>query len=381
MSAISTHSKPLLTALLALACLSGHAAAQTLRIGVAAPLSGEIEHLGQGIVRGARLAVDEINAAGGIRLGKRRVKLELIVADDKADPRTAVEVARRLVADGAVAVVGHLNSGCSIPAAPVYATGRVLQISPSSSNPRYTELKLDTAFRVVGNDRRQGEVMALYAVQKLGLKTIAVLSDDTAYGDVLTSAFINAADLLGAQVLFRGAIPEGVPNIDQALAVVKAIGPDAIYFGGPDAHASQIAMSLHRLGLQSTLLLGDGACLKEFVDATKGVTTTLMYCSTGDLELERMPKGRDFTTRFKKRYKAEPTVYAPYAYDAVHAIAKAAAGAGVLDREVLVQAMRKVNLTGVTGPIAFDASGDLVDAPIAIFTNKGGVLTFVEILR
>jgi branched-chain amino acid transport system substrate-binding protein len=148
MTAISLRCASRLAMLLVLACTSALALADTVRIGVAAPLSGDIEHLRQGIVQGAKMAVDDINASGGVRVGTRRIKLELIVADDKADPRTAVEVAHRLISDGAVAVVGHLNSGCSIPAAHLYGAGRVVQISPSSSNPLYTALKLDTAFRV-----------------------------------------------------------------------------------------------------------------------------------------------------------------------------------------------------------------------------------------
>ncbi len=377
MTAISLRCASRLAMLLVLACTSALALAQTLRIGVAAPLSGDIEHLGQGIVQGAKMAVDDINASGGVRVGTRRIKLELIVADDKADPRTAVEVAQRLISDGAVAVVGHLNSGCSIPAAHLYGAGRVVQISPSSSNPLYTALKLDTAFRVVANDRRQAEVMAFYAARTLGIKTVAVLTDDTTYGDILTSAFANAADLLGVRVLFQGAIPEAVPNIDQALAMIKAIGPDAVYFGGMDLHAAQISSALHGLGIKTHLLLGDGACSKQFITAAKESAANPMYCSNGDIELSTLPKGSEFAVRFKKRYGTDPTVYAPYAHDALQAIAHAIASAGTTDREKVIRAMRRVTLTGVTGQIGFDANGDLIDAPISIFTNRGGELAFV----
>lgn len=355
-------------------------AQETVRIGVAAPLTGQIEALGTGVLRGAQLAVDEINAAGGVKMGDRTVRLQLVSADDRADADVAIEAAVQLVRQGMVAVVGHLNSGASMRAAEVYDAAGVAQVSPASSNPLFTRMGYATANRVVGNDRRQGEIMALYAVKKLKSTSVAVITDDTEYGGVLTRGFANAAGLLGARVVFDGAIPQGSANIPAALATVKAVGPDAVYFGGMTGQAVEIAVALRGLGFKGPLLLGDGACEEEFIASAAGSAAD-MHCTAGEPGMERLPQGRAFAARYRKRFGAEPTVYAPYAYDAVQAIAQAMRAAGGAEPQAVAEALRAVNLQGVTGPIAFDRHGDLVDAPFSVFRTDGKRLRFVETIR
>jgi len=381
----STHRRhgPTLLAALLLSVASSTAVAQSaavVHIGVAMPLSGPLEPLGTGVLRGAQLAVDEINAAGGIKAGGGSFRLALVGIDDRGDANDAAQVAIQLASQRVVAVVGHLSSASSTQAALVYAEAGIAQVSPSSSHPFLTRMGYETVNRVVGNDRRQGEIMALYAVKKLKSASVAVITDDSEYGDVLVRAFANAADLLGARVVFNGAIPQGSANVAAALATVKAVGPDAVYFGGMTEQAVEIAVALRGLGFKGPLLLGDGACEEAFIAAAAGSAAN-MHCTVGEPGVERLPQGRAFAARYRKRFGVEPTVYAPYAYDAVQAIAQALRVAGDTEPQAVVEALRAVNLQGVTGPIAFDRRGDLVDAPFSVFRTDGKRLRFVETIR
>lgn len=366
--------------LLGLASPAGAQGNDVIRIGVPMPLSGPLEPLGTGVLRGAQLAVDEINAAGGIRTGGRSFRLMLVEVDDHGDASDAARVAVQLASQGVVAVVGHLSSAASTQAAPVYAEAGIAQVSPASSHPFLTRMGYETVNRVVGNDRRQGEVMALYAANKLKSASVAVLSDDSEYGDVLVRAFASTADLLGARVVFNGAIPQGSPNVAAALATVKAVGPDAVYFGGTTEQAVQIAVALRGLGFKGPLLLGDGACEEDFIVGAAGSAAN-MHCTVGEPGVERLPQGQAFAARYRKRFGAEPTVYAPYAYDAVQVIAQAVRAAGGAEPQAVAEALRAVKLQGITGPIAFDRHGDLVDAPFSIFRADGKRLRFVETIR
>lgn len=355
-------------------------AQDVVRIGVAVPLSGSAEKLGHGVWGGAQLAADDINAAGGIKAGERSYRLELVSIDDRAAARIAADVATQLVRRGAVAVVGHLNSGSSIEAAPVYAAAGVAQVSPASANPYFTRMGYETTNRVVGNDRRQGEIMALHAVKRMNLKAIAVISDGTDYGNTLTRAFINAAGLLGGRIVFDGTIPPEAQNIAGALATVKALNPDALYFGGMVEQAAALAGAMRDLKLGGPLLTGDGACIEDFIAAAKDAAAN-MHCTVGEPGIDHLPQATAFEARYRKRFGHPSTVYAPYAYDALQVIAQAMRDAGSVQPRAITEALRGVKLTGITGPIAFDRHGDLVDAPFSVFRSDGKRLRFVETVR
>lgn len=355
-------------------------AQEVVRIGVAAPLTGDLGTLGEGVRRGAQLAIDEINAAGGVRLRDGAVRLELVAVDDRNDPAEAIQAATQLLQRGVVAVVGHLGSGSSIQAAAVYDAAGVAQVSPASANPYLTRLGYPTVNRVVGSDRRQGEIMALYAVKHLKLDSVAVVTDDTEYGDVLARAFAGTAELLGARIVFNGALPRGSANVAAALATVKALEPSALYFGGMADQAAEIAQALRGLGYKGVLLTGDGACDDDFISAAKR-SAGGMHCTLGEPGIRHLPQGAAFATRFRKRFGANPGVYSPYAYDAVRAIAQAMRDAGTSSPSAIAEAVRAVKLQGVTGAIAFDRHGDLVDAPFSVFRTDGARLVFVRTLR
>jgi branched-chain amino acid transport system substrate-binding protein len=275
---------PVLFAALALgACKpnaqSGSDPSTVIRIGSAAPLTGEIAHLGKDNENGVRLAVDEINAAGGLKLGDKTYRLELVGEDDKADPREGTLAAQKLVDEGVVAVVGHLNSGTSIPASRIYADANIVQISPSATNPKYTEQGFKTTFRVVANDNQQGGVLASYAASELKAKRVAIVDDRTQYGQGLADVFERVAKDKGLEVVDREFTTNKASDFNSILTKLRATKPDLVMFGGMDSTAAPMARQMKELGINVPLLAGDGACSPEFIKIAGDAAATLMTCS------------------------------------------------------------------------------------------------------
>ena len=308
-------------------------AAEVIKIGHVAPLTGGIAHLGKDNENGARLAVEEINAAGGLKVGDKTYKLDLVAEDDKADPKEGTLAAQKIVDSGAVAVVGHLNSGTSIPASKIYSDAGMTQISPSATNPKYTEQGFKTAFRIVANDNQQGAVLANYAADSLKAKTIAILDDRTAYGQGLADVVERVAKQKGMKVVAREFTNDKATDFNAILTKVRATKPDVVMYGGMDATAGPMAKQMTQLGVKSTLLAGDGVCSPEFIKLA-GDASGILHCSQAGEAVEKLAKGTEFTDKYKKRFNADVQVYSPYSYDAVYVIADAIKRAGKADRAV-----------------------------------------------
>ncbi|HQR21606.1 MAG TPA: branched-chain amino acid ABC transporter substrate-binding protein [Burkholderiaceae bacterium] len=351
-----------------------------LRIGHVAPLTGQIAHLGQDNENGARLAVEEINAAGGIKVGDRTYRLQIVGMDDKATPSEGVRAAQELIDLRITAVVGHLNSGTSIPASKIYFDGRVPQISPSATNPKFTQLGFDTSFRVVANDDHQAVVLAQYAVKRLGAKRIAIVDDRTAYGAGLADNFERYVRRLGAEVVAREFVNTEKRNFTSVVLNLEPTVPDVVFYGGMDAEAGPLAVQMRRAGMNSILLSGDGACSPEFIQLARG-SAEQMHCSMSGEAVEKFPRGDQFQAKFKRRFKVDVQIYSPYSYDAVYVIADALRRAGSTQPDALIRAIRQTNLEGLTGPIRFDAKGDLVNGAVSIFRVRNGKLEYLETLR
>ncbi|OND96070.1 branched chain amino acid ABC transporter substrate-binding protein, partial [Burkholderia pseudomallei] len=245
-----------------MAAASTHALAdQVVKIGSAEPLTGGIAHLGKDNENGARLAVEEINAKG-LTIGGQKVTLQLDAQDDAADPRTATQVAQKLVDGKVVAVIGHLNSGTSIPASKIYSDAGILQISPSATNPAYTQQGFKTTYRVVATDAQQGPALADYAKQK-GIKTVAVVDDSTAYGQGLANEFEKKAKALGLKVVSHDATNDKAVDFRAILTKIKGTNPDAIMYGGMDATGGPFAKQAKQLGLRAKIFAGDGVCTEQ----------------------------------------------------------------------------------------------------------------------
>jgi branched-chain amino acid transport system substrate-binding protein len=355
-------------------------ATDVLKIGHVAPLTGGIAHLGKDNENGARMAVEEINAAGGLTVGDKTYKLDLVAEDDKADPKEGTLAAQKIVDSGAVAVVGHLNSGTTIPASKIYSDAGMAQISPSATNPKYTEQGFKTAFRVVANDNQQGAVLANYAAETLKAKTIAILDDRTAYGQGLADVVERVAKEKGLKVVAREFTNDKATDFNAILTKVRATKPDVVMYGGMDATAGPMAKQMAQLGIKSTFLAGDGVCSPEFIKLA-GDASGSLHCSQAGEAVEKLARGAEFTDKYKKRFNADVQVYSPYSYDAVYVLADAIKRAGKVDRASITAAIPATNYSGVTGTVAFDSKGDVKGGAISMFKVVNGKMEYVSTVR
>jgi branched-chain amino acid transport system substrate-binding protein len=359
---------------------AAEAPAEVIKIGHVGPLTGGIAHLGKDNENGARLAVEEINAAGGLKVGDKTYKFELVAEDDKADPKEGTLAAQKIVDSGAVAIVGHLNSGTTIPASKIYADANVTQISPSATNPKYTEQGFKTAFRVVANDNQQGAVLANYAAETLKAKTIAIIDDRTAYGQGLADVVEKVAKEKGLKVVGREFTNDKATDFNAILTKIRGAKPDVVMYGGMDATAGPMAKQMKQLGIKSTFLAGDGVCSPEFIKLA-GDAAGILHCSMAGEAVEKMAKGADFVAKYKAKFNQDVQIYSPYAYDAVYVVADAIKRAGKADRASITAAMPAANYEGVTGTITFDEKGDIKGGAISMFKVSDGKMEYVSTVR
>ncbi|MBB5193592.1 branched-chain amino acid transport system substrate-binding protein [Silvimonas terrae] len=351
----------------------------TVKIGHAAPLTGNIAHLGKDNEDGVKLAIDEINAAGGADIGGKKVKFEMDSEDDQADPKTATTVAQRFVDEHVVGVIGHLNSGTTIPASKIYSDAGIPQISPSATAVAYTAQGFKTAFRVMANDAQQGKVLGEYAVQKLGAKKIAIVDDRTAYGQGLADEFEKAAKAAGGDVVKREFTTNQETDFNAILTSIKGTKPDLIFYGGMDAQAAPLKKQAHKLGITAKVMGGDGTQTPELIKLAGDDSEGMVSSSPGQPK-DQLPGGKEFLDKFKKTFGQEVQLYAPYCYDAVKVMVEAMKKAGSTEPAKYLPELAKIDYQGVTGPITFDEKGDIKNGAITIYTVKGGKWEVLEIV-
>ncbi len=355
-------------------------AIEVIKIGHVGPLSGPIAHLGKDNENGARMAVDEINAAGGIKLGEKIYKLELVAEDDKSDPKEGPITAQKLVDAGVVAVVGHLNSGTTIPASKVYAENGVAHISPSSTAVALTEQGFKTTFRVVARDDKQGSVLAQFAHETLKARAVAIIDDRTQYGQGLADEFEKAIKAANVKVVAHEFTSDKATDFNAILTKIRALKPDVIMYGGMDATAGPMAKQIQQLNIKATLLGGDGACSPEFIKLADKAAS-ILKCSMAGEAVEKLVKGEEFKAHYKAKFGTEVQLYSPYSYDAVYAIAEALKKAGKADRAAVAAALPSVAFDGVSGAIAFDEKGDIKNGAISLYEVKDGKLENIATMR
>jgi branched-chain amino acid transport system substrate-binding protein len=348
-------------------------AADTVKIGCVAPLTGPQAHLGKDIENGARLAVDAINATNPT-MGGQPVQFELLVEDDQADPKTATVVAQKLVDEGAKGVVGHLNSGASIPASRIYADNNVPQVSPASTAVAYTHQGFPTTFRVMANDSQQGKALGQYAT-RLG-KRVAVVDDRTAYGQGLIDEVVKSVKESGGEVVGREYTTDKSTDFTAILTSLKAKRPDVVVYRGMDPQAAPMIRQMRTLGMKTAFMGGDGMQSAEFIKLAGRAAEGAIGSSPG-LPIEKMPGGADFTKRFGERF-GKIQIYAPFSHDAAAVLTQAMLRAGSTEPDKVLAELGKTKLDGVIGPIAFDDKGDLVDGPVTLYKVKGGKWEPVE---
>ncbi len=350
-----------------------------VKIGHAAPLTGGIAHLGKDNENGARLAVEEINKAG-LEIGGKKIKLELVGEDDAADPKTGTSVAQKLVDAKVVAVVGHLNSGVSIPASKIYSDAGIVQISPSSTNPDYTKQGFKTTYRVVATDAQQGPALANYATKSLNAKSVAIVDDATAYGKGLADEFEKTAKAAGVNVVAREATNDKATDFKAILTKIKGKKPDVIMYGGMDATGGPFAKQAKELGIAAKIVGGDGVCTDKVAELA-GDAVSNIICSEAGLALSKMEKGADFQKRYQDRFNAPVQIYAPFTYDAVMVIADAIKRAGSTDAAAILAEMPKTNYQGVIGNIAFDEKGDMKEGTITLYDYKDKKKSVLDVVK
>jgi branched-chain amino acid transport system substrate-binding protein len=365
--------------------LSGTTMAQDLvvKIGHVGPTSGSIAHLGKDNELGARMAIDDLNAKG-VTIGGKKAKFELLAEDDGGDPKQGTAAAQKLMDSKVNGVIGHLNSGTSIPASKVYSDAGVPQISPSATNPKFTRNGYKTAFRVVADDVHLGGTLGKYAVKELKGKSIAVIDDRTAYGQGVADEFEKGVKGAGGKVVGREFTNDKATDFTAILTSLKAKKPDVVFFGGMDAVAGPMLRQMKQLGIEAKFMGGDGICSGELPKLAAGTMGDgqVVCAEAGGVEGESKKSMDDFKAKFKAKYKVDVQIYAPYVYDAVNVMVAAMVKAGSAEPAKYLPVLAKTEgYKGVTGTIAFDNKGDIKNGALTLFTYKAGNREQIAVVR
>jgi len=351
----------------------------TVKIGNVAPLTGPNAHLGKDNENGARLAVEEINQQG-LMINGKKITLEFVGEDDASDPKQGTQVAQKLVDQKVVAIVGHLNSGVSIPASKIYSDAGIVQLSPSSTNPEYTNQGFKTTYRLVGTDAQQGPVLARFAIDKLKAKNIAIVDDSTQYGKGLADEFEKTIIASGGKIVVHEATNDKATDFKAILTNIKSKKPDIILYGGMDATGGPFAKQAKELGINVKIIGGDGICSPTLAQLA-GDAAVNVICSTVGVPKESLANGETFLKNYQKRFNAEVQIYSPMAYDAVMVIVDAMKRANSTEAAAILSAMPATNYAGLSGQIAFDAKGDLKESVITLNEYKEGKIVTLEVVK
>jgi branched-chain amino acid transport system substrate-binding protein len=365
--------------------VAGSALAQDLvvKIGHVAPTSGGIAHLGKDNEMGARMAIDELNAKG-VTIGGKKAKFELLAEDDAADPKQGTAAAQKLVDAKVNGVIGHLNSGTSIPASKIYSDAGIPQISPSATNPKFTRNGYKTTFRVVADDVHLGGTLGKYAVQQLKGKSIAVIDDRTAYGQGVADEFEKGVKAAGGKIVGREFTNDKATDFTAILTSLKGKKPDVVFFGGMDAVAGPMLRQMKQLGIDAKFVGGDGICSGELPKLAAGTMADgqVVCAEAGGVEGAAKKSMDDFYAAFKKKYNTDVQVYAPYVYDAVNVMVAAMVKAGSAEPAKYLPVLAKTDgYKGVTGTIGFDSKGDIKNGALTLYTYKGGKRDQIAVVR
>jgi len=318
-----------------------------------------------------RLAVEDLNAQGLV-IGGKKIKFELVAEDDGGDPRQATAVAQKLCDQNVAGLVGHLQSGTSIPAASVYSRCGLPNITASASNPDLTKPGYKTTFRLIANDNALGADLAMYAADTLKLKKVAVIDDRTAYGQGVASVFKATALQKGMAVVAEEFTNDKATDFMAILTKIKSTKPDAIFYGGLDAQAGPMLRQMVQLGLGDAKFFGGDALCTEKLPELAGKSPILknVTCATGGASVAKMQGGAEWKKRYDAKFPGQFQIYSPYAYDAAMVLADAMKRADSVDPKVYAPFISKTQYKGVTANIAFTAKGELTTPAVTLYTYK-----------
>ncbi|HTR08017.1 MAG TPA: branched-chain amino acid ABC transporter substrate-binding protein [Paraburkholderia sp.] len=351
---------------------------QVVLIGLAAPLTGASARIGKDLQNGAQLAIDDANSKHPTLHGQPIV-YQLVAADDQSDPRTAVAVAQQLVDKHVIGVVGHWNTGCSVPASRIYHDAGIPEIAPASTGHQYTLQGYDTAFRIMGHDDGSGAYTGAYAVKTLKAKRIAVIDDQTSFGAGLATQFIKGVQNNGGTVVDHEYVTDKTTDFSGVLTAIKAKHADLIFLGGIDVEAAPLVRRMHQLQIHAPLLGAGGFVSQTFLNLAGADGEGVTALEPGR-PLQRMPGGPAFDAQYRARYHAPIELHAPFAYDAATTLIAAVQQTDSTEPAKLVKALHTLDRPGITGTIAFDAQGNLENPAYTIYEVRGGKWAVVDVL-
>ena len=342
----------------------------TARIGVAQPLSGPLAALGQDLLNGVQLAVNELNKAG-FSIGGKRVALEVVAQDDRADPASGRAAAQQLVDAGVAAVVGHLNSGVSLETAPIYAARNVPQLI-ISTNPKITQLGLPTTFRIVANDALQARAIGSFAASQQGAGAFAVADDGTPYGKGLAEGAAAELKKAGKTIAVRQSFDDKTVAFAELAAALKREKVDVFVCMLNDFQALALLQELAKIGhTRMTLLGGD---LVKTSDMTKGGgLIDAIYATSPVLDVTEFTTGRQFLQKYTAAFQKPPAYGGHYTYDAMYVISEAMKKAGSADPAAITAALRSLNgYAPVTGTMTWDEAGEQRYGAVGVYELRRG---------
>jgi branched-chain amino acid transport system substrate-binding protein len=345
-------------------------------LGVAGPLTGGIAHQGKDDENGVALAIAQANAKN-LSIGGRPVTFRMMSEDDQGDPKLGTLVAQKFVDAKVAAVIGHLNSGVTIPASEIYARAGIPVISGSATNPALTERGLKGVFRTVGRDDQQGPAIAAYIVEELKARRVALVDDKTAYGEGLATEVERALKAANVALVGRERTTDKETDFKAILTRIKQRNPDVVFHGGMDATGGVMLKQARELGIQAHFTFGDGACTDEMAQLAGGAGEGLACSQAG---LPAAAASREFLDAFVPKYG--PTkLYAPFYYDATNVVIEAMRKADSVDPAKFTPEIHKLSHQGATGRIEFDEKGDRKNAEMTLFRMRKGEIVPVAIYR
>ena len=348
-----------------------------IKIASVAPLTVKTPHLGKDNENGVRLAVEEANAAK-LKIDGKDAKFVLVSEDDQGDPKVGTTVAQKLVDAKVAGVVGHLNSGVTIPASVVYNQAGIPMITGSATNPEVTERGFKVTFRTVGRDDQQGPAIASYLASNNKPKVVAVIDDATAYGKGIADEVEKTLKAAKVHVLPRENGTDSTTDWKAVLTKIRGRKPDAVFYGGMDQTGGPLLKQGRELGLKAVFAFGDGACTEE-MNKLAGPAAEGLLCSQAGIPPQAADK--KFLDAFKKRFNVDPILYAPFTYDGANLLIEAMRKADSADPAKYLPELAKISYMGATGKIEFDQKGDRKNAEMTIFTMKGGKLEPIAVVK
>ena len=349
---------------------------QVVKIGHVAPLSGPQAHYGRDNENGVRMAVEDLNALNLV-IGAKKIKFEIQAEDDAADPKQGPAAAQKLCDSKVAGVVGHLNSGTTIPASKIYNDCGIPHVTGAATNPALTKPGYKTTYRIIANDDTLGRQLAMYAFNNLHLKKVAIIDDRTAYGQGVAEVFKKTALSIGMQVVDEQYTTDKSTDFMAILTSIKSKSPDAIFYGGMDPQGGPMLRQMEQLGLTNVKYFGgDGICTAEVAKLAGGAKTlSNVICAEGGAALSKMPGGLAWKKRYDAKYPGQFQIYSPYTYDATFVLVEAMKKANSIDPKIYTPKLIETNYKGITSEISFESTGEMKNPATTFYTYKDGQKT------